>query len=191
MRRLFDNKTFLITLTIIVAAGFLAEQVYFVVDSNRQAQAVATHTVQPRTLSGHINAILYDVMGNSDRGIQRFHIDSLTPDPHFPGLKDLTVHWAINFDLSAGSVGRGAQMDVYYSLERLYQAHVPLATIRMIGTFANKNAKGQYFEQRVLDVSLTKPVADLIVWNTIDDQTLWPILHHAYTMPGFLCNCTE
>lgn len=103
----------------------------------------------------------------------------------------LTLTWAINGDLSLGSVSSSAQLDIYLVLRSLYTAHVPITAVRMTGTFGERDRQGRHVEVPVMVVGMDGATAHLIDWQDMDAETVWPLVHRYMIQPGFECSCQE
>jgi len=179
-------------LLLIVAAGFAGEQLMFLGDS---ASAGRTGAGPAQHLTGtereRVALLVAEALGPSDRGVARFHLAGLRADPARKGAQTLDLRWAINGDLSLGSVSSGAQLDVYLVLRTLYTARLPLSSVRMTGTFGQHDRSGRHVETPVMIVGLDAAAARLIDWQDMDASTVWPLVHRYMIQPGFECQCQE
>jgi len=143
------------------------------------------------SLSTRVSSVVAQALGPSDRRVTRFHIDSLSPDTANPGKRVLSLTWAINGDLTMGSVSAGAQVETFLLLHNLYTSHLPLSDVRLTGTFGDHDRAGRAIEVPVLKLELSARTASALDWTALDDTTLWPLIHRLYIRPGFECNCQE
>lgn len=178
-------------LFVAVALLLLGEQVMFLLDGgarNAHAPAVRAH---PTSLSGRIEAQVAAALGTSDRGVRRFRLVALRPDARHAGLYTVNLTWAINGDLSLGSVSAGAQAEVFLMMRNLFTAHLPISFVRMTGTFGQQDKHGHDVEVPVLAVGMARSVAQVVDWQDLDATQVWPLLHLYMERPGFECNCQE
>ena len=152
---------------------------------------VSRPLAHPSTLLGQVSALVAQTLGSSDRGVRRFQITSIARAPGQPGLSAVSLTWAVNGDLSLGSVSAGAQLELYLVLRTLNSAHLPIGVITMTGTFGQRTAAGRSVEVPVLRVGLDRSIARLINWDAVDATTLWPLLRRPMVRPGFECQCQE
>ena len=140
------------------------------------------------TLAHRIDVVLTSSLGPSDRGVQRYRLAGVQRDVSHPHQVDLTIIWSINNDLSEGTLGNGAASDVYLMLRNLYSSHLPIATIRLRGTYPVPDRHGHSRETTVMRLDLDRPVATLINregWDSLDAQALWPLVNRRYVAPDF------
>lgn len=177
-----------------VAVLLAAEQVTFLLgggaSGSRQAPARAAQAV-PATLAGHIESRVAAALGPSDRGVRRFRLTALHADARQRGLYALNLTWAINGDLSLGSISAGAQLDVYLVMRALYTAALPISTVRLTGTFGDRDKHGRTVEVPVLIVGMDRAVARAVDWQNMDATEVWPLVHRYVERPGFECQCQE
>lgn len=141
------------------------------VSSDRAAVPVPTHA----SLRQRVSVLVADSLGPSDRGVPRFHIDSLI------SRRTLSLTWSINNDISNGTVGDGAAADVYGILYNL-ATHVSLTRVRLNGTYRLDSR-----EQVVMRVAAGQPVLHLlrsVGTDGLDPRTLWPLLQRSYVNPA-------
>lgn len=179
-----------VALLLIVVAAFAAEQLIFL-GNNTPAGRTGAQTAQHLTGPRKIDALLAEALGPSDRGVTRFHLAGMDADPAQRGAYTLNLMWAINGDLSLGSVSAGAQLDVYLVLRKLYTARLPLRAVRMTGTFGQRGKHGHNVEVPVMIVGMDAATARLIDWQNMDASTVWPLVHQYMMRPGFECHCQE
>ncbi|MGH2409649.1 MAG: hypothetical protein ACRDGS_04675, partial [Chloroflexota bacterium] len=93
-----------ILIPLVLGLGLLIEQIVFfhggANSSPTPSSAAAVIPGKPGTLSHRVASVVSQALGSSDRGVARFHIDSLAPDPAHPGQRILTLTWAVNGDLT-------------------------------------------------------------------------------------------
>jgi len=160
-----------IALAVTVAGLFAVEQVVFVLGS-RASPPVARAPVHGVTLAARIEALVSAALGASDRGVRRYRLAALTPDRRHAGMRAVALTWAINGDLSLGSVSAGAQLDVYLVMQSLYSSTLPISLVSMTGTFGQR-VHGHDAEVPVVAVSLDRATARRIPWSAMDAATVW------------------
>jgi len=173
----------------IVLFGQLLFLIRIVTDVGADGFGASAITV-PRTgtLAHRIDVVLTSSLGPSDRGAQRYRLAGVQRDRGHPHQVILTVTWSINNDLSEGTVGNGAASDVYLMLRNLYSSRLPIATIRLRGTYPVPNGHGRSRETTVMRLDLDRQVATLINregWDSVDAQALWPLVNRRYVAPDF------
>lgn len=179
-------------LLLALAIGLVGEQV--VLALNNTGSAGRTNLHPSRTVSGQLDALIRGALGPSDRGVRRFRVERLTPAPGHPGYRAVTVIWTINNDLSAGTIGNGAQVDVYTLFSSLFESHLRLWRVSLIGTYPVTGRDGRVRERPVIRVSLDAPTARAIAaggWSNLDALSLWPLVHREYVNPDFQPTPTE
>ena len=179
-----------VALLVVAAALLAAEQAWFFATNEAPTRPRVASAV-PTSLRGRVAALVASALGPSDRGVQRFRITGLPLAPSGHGQRSVSLTWAINGDLSLGSVSAGAQLEVYLVLRTLYSAHLPLSMVRMTGTFGQQNRRGRDVEVPVMIVGLDAATARLVDWQDMDASTVWPLLHRYMVRPGFDCQCQE
>ena len=176
----------------LVAAALIAEQaVFFLGGSGGHKSHSAAAPSPATTFSAQAAAIVGAALGPSDRGVLRFRLTAVGRDPHDRGRRMVSLTWAINGDLSLGSVSAGAQADVFLLLRGLYSSRLPISMVRLTGTFGRRGVHGDDVEVPVLIVGLNRATARLIDWQNMDAGMVWPLLHHFMERPGFACQCQE
>lgn len=169
----------------LVFALILVGQGIFLVNSLKGGAIFpGTTSAVPRSgsMRHRLDVTLSRVLGPSDRGRQRFQILHINSLPH---SRDTTVviTWAINRDLSGGTVGNGAQAEVYSMLRAIYSSHLPIGLVRLDGTYRLRSAGA---DQVVMRLSMDRRTARLVKnmgWDTVDPQTLWPLVRRLYVNP--------
>jgi hypothetical protein len=182
-RRWYRTRQAKIALVAVIALGLLVEQVVFAIADSGTPQK-ARPTYFPPTVIGKLDRALTNALGSSDRGVRRFRIMRLTPDPRMPRHRDITVRWAVNNDLSGGTLGNGAQADVYLMLSNLYRSGIPLNRIDLLGTYPETGAA----ERTIMRVWMDWRTASYLTkngWGTVDAQIVWPLVHRDYVSPNF------
>ncbi|MDQ2827465.1 MAG: hypothetical protein M3Y74_00220 [Chloroflexota bacterium] len=177
-------------LLLLMAVALAGEQLLFLkgsASSVRPHHGTAAHLPDTQRIS----MLVADALGASDRGVKRVQLVGARADPTHKGARIVTLTWAINGDLSLGSVSSGAQLDVYLILQNLYTAHLPISDIRMTGTFGERGSHGHDREVPVMIVGMDAAVARVIDWQNMDATTVWPLVHHYMIRPGFECQCQE
>jgi hypothetical protein len=76
--------------------------------------------------------------------VRRFAILSMDSGPGPGSHYRIKVEWALNNGISSGSVGNGAQDDVYAALRALFTAHLSLASVTLVGTYPAGHREGCY-----------------------------------------------
>lgn len=168
---------------LIVALGLalLVEQIVFSVASPATRRlSIAT----PHSFGGRVDRALSQALGPSDRGVQRFRILKMRSTP---SGRILTVRWAINSDLSAGSIGNGAQVDAYLAFDRLFSSALRVRRVNLIGTYPSMQ-RGRVREMVVMRLWMNRKTARLIGrsgWSNLDAPTAWPLIHRVYVAADF------
>lgn len=176
---------------VLVAAALLAEQAVFFLGGGGHTSHRAAAPAPATTFSARVAAIVAAALGPSDRGVRRFRLTAVSNDPRERGQRAISLTWAINGDLSLGSVSAGAQADVYLMLRGLYTSNLPISTVRLTGTFGQRGAHGGDAEVPVLVVGMARSTARLIDWQNMDASMVWPLVHRYIERPGFECQCQE
>lgn len=179
-------KQFGVAIALVVVALVLVGQGMFLVralGSERLDYGSSIPTHGP--LMQRMNDILAAALGPSDRSVRRFWITSISAESGHPSLRTVRITWAINNDLTAGSIGNGAQQDVYTVLRDLYTASLPLGRVWLTGTFPIRMG-GRTQESVVMRLSMDRATADTIGrvgWDTMDPQTVWPLVTRNFVAP--------
>lgn len=134
------------------------------------------------SLSHRLHVILARALGPSDRGVQRFRI--LRIASVHTNQKAVDITWAINDDLSGGTIGNGAEAEVYTMLRDLYSANLPIALVRLDGTYPLAAGKRDAIVMRLSMDRRTAALIDKVGWDTLDPQTLWPLVQRTYVNPA-------
>jgi hypothetical protein len=138
------------------------------------------------SVAHRLTAILSTALGPSDRAVRRFRIVRLQSDRSRPRLKDVAITWALNSNLSAGTVGNGGEEDVYAMLRGIYGSNLPVARVQFTGTY--RSATANEHEQTVMRLSMGRRTAQIINgggWDTFDAETIWPLVTRTYVAPAF------
>lgn len=170
----------LVIVSLLIASGQIIAVVRSV-QSDRSAVPIPQHG----PLNRRISAILTDALGPSDRGALRYHIDAVT---HRSGAR-LRVTWAINNDVSAGTVGNGAAADVYNILHDLGADNIPLASVYLVGTYPIRG-----HEQVVMRLQASGSLLRLLSAvgsDGLDPSSTWPLVRHEYVNPAVAPSSTE
>jgi hypothetical protein len=172
-----------IGLVVVIALGLLVEQVVFAIADAGSHQK--THSPYfPPTMVGKLDRALTNALGSSDRRVRRFRILRLTLAPGMPRYRNITVRWAINNDLSGGTLGNGAQADVYLMLSDLYTSGVRLNRVDLQGTYPETGTS----ERTVMRVWMDRRTASYLTkngWGTVDAVIVWPLVHRDYVSSSF------
>lgn len=175
-------------LAVLVFGLIIAGQIIFLVRSaggrpplsGSGPQATAHHG----SFASRLNAALAASLGPSDRNARRFAVTSVRADGARPGLKTIAIRWAINNDLSQGTVGNGARQDVYAMLQAIFGSRLPVSWVRLDGTYPLRDGR----ETPVMRLSMDQRTAGLITrvgWDTMDPESVWPLVHRDYVNPQF------
>jgi hypothetical protein len=190
--RLLSVRTIGFALGGALVALILIGQVIFLVNAQRAGLLNGSGgvVIAPRTgsLSHRLDVILNTVLGPSDRGVRRFRIDRIRSDAVHPRLRDIHLTFAINSDLSAGTVGNGAATDVYAMLRAIYTARLPIARVDLTGTYPLPDRSGRTRETTVMRLSMDRTTAEVVArtgWDSLDAETLWPLVTRSYVNREF------
>lgn len=159
---------------VLVSLLIVTGQIVALVNSasgDRSAVTVPPHA----SVRVRIAALLSDALGPSDRGVPRYHIESLQPG------RSLTVTWAINNDVSNGTVGDGAQTDAYDMVYNL-ATHVSLRQVTLIGTYPLGGHEAVVMRLRAGTTALH--ALQSIGSDGLDPQSFWPLLQHIEVNPS-------
>ena len=181
-----------IALAVLVTILILAGQAIFFVDAVRSGALASSVSPSNVPIHGSIAHRLHvataGALGPSDRGVRRFQLTTVRPDRSNPRLVDVDLTWAINNDLSAGTIGNEAQAEVYAVIRDIFTASLPVASLSLHGTYPVSGAGGTERETVVMELSIARPVAlaaGQVGWDGMEPATLWPMLHRTYVAPGF------
>jgi hypothetical protein len=138
------------------------------------------------TLLQRLEAIASSALGDSDRKAHRFAIRDLKPESSHSGYKAVTVQWAINNDVMAGSVGNGAQVDAYAVFRGIFTAHLPIDKVTLLGTYpVTSNRSAETIVMRLWMDRRTAQTIGPYGWNNVDPESLWALVHRQYVAPDF------
>lgn len=172
---------------IVVALVLIGQLIFLARIISSGSLTSSSTTVQvPKTgsLAHRLDAVLANALGPSDRGVRRFAITAVHPaGGHFSAV---SMTWAINSDISAGTIGNGAQADVYLMLRDIYTSGLPVASVRLAGTYPLSNRRGKAQETVVMRLAMTRKEAATAAeggWENLDAQTLWPLVDRIYVNP--------
>jgi len=138
------------------------------------------------SLEIRLSAVIGGALGPSDRGVRRFRVTSVRVDPNDSRRYVAAVRWAIDNDVTAGTVGNGAEVDVYAALHAIYTSGLPVSAVRLTGTYPMER-RGKTRETVVMRLEMDQAAARLVQqtgWDALDAQTLWPLLHRQYVDPA-------
>jgi len=144
-------------------------------------------------LAARLNAILALSFDPSDRGVRRYRLSSVRRDPHSRQYR-VTIIWSINNDVGAGTIGDGAAQDAYSVFRNVFSRNLPVSQVRLEGTYPSTGTSGSQREQMVMRLSMDSRVARTVNsagWDTVDPQTLWPLIDRSYVAPAFQPMSTE
>lgn len=176
-----------VTLTafVLTTALIVAGQVMFVVRAGRGAVGASVSAPLHGTGPHRLRQVVASALEGSDRGVRRF---TMAVARGSSGRYAVVVRWAINGDLSGGTVGNGAELDVYNVLRGIYEAHVPVSVVRLVGTYPMVRGAGAPRETVVMRLSMSRQEATLVArtgWEVLDPQTVWPLVARQYVNPEF------
>jgi hypothetical protein len=185
-------RRFGVGLACTVVALIILGQVLFLVKAARSGAWTSAASV-PRipttgSLSYRLSVVLSGALGSSDRGVRRFEVTRTRADTANHRLSTVGVRWAINNDLSAGTIGNGAVQDVYLMLRDIFTSGLRIATVNLSGTYPMRDRLGHTHETVVMRLAMTRRVAaiaDKTGWDNLDSQTLWPLTIRHYVNAEF------
>ena len=109
-----------------------------------------------------------DALGTSNRDVRRVSEARQQGDR-------LVVRWAINDNLTAGMVRRGAQIDVRDMLEVIAAGSETYTTVLLRGTFAMVDQFGNASESPVVEATYTKDTIDRINFDNFLTDNVYAI----------------
>lgn len=174
--------------TLLIVAG----QIIFLIGAIRSG-ALGSN-VSSSTIPGHGNTYhrlqvtLAGALGPSDRSVHRFTVLRVLPDRANRRLADADVVWAINDDLSTGTIGNQAQAEAYAMIRNVFTANLPIASLELQGTFDVLGPNARKHESVVMKLSIVRSVALAVThagWDGMEPGSLWPMLHRTYVDPRF------
>ncbi|GAC1442806.1 MAG: hypothetical protein NVSMB52_00450 [Chloroflexota bacterium] len=180
------------TLAGLIVALVLIGQIVFLVRGATSGNLITAGSTQsiPRTgtLSHRLDSVLTNALGAGDRGVQRFHVVRVTPLIGATHMSNVTVTWAINNNISAGTLGNGAQSDAYAVLRDIYTSGLHIGAVSLSGTYPMSGTRGRTRESVVMRLAMSRSRAEMvrkIGWDSFDAQTLWPLVDRLYIHPQF------
>ena len=173
-----------------MVALILTGQIIFLVNAARSGAMMGAGTDVPRggTFRHRVAAVLNNALGPNDRGVHRFQLKVVFPATGNRTLSAIEVQWAINNDLSAGTIGNAAEADVYLMLRDLYTSGLPIAAVQLTGTYPIRTAAGRTRETAVMRLAMSRSIAMTIArtgWDNLDAQEVWPLVERSYVNPQF------
>lgn len=142
----------------------------------------ATITIDIIPPSAIISSMVHQALGERNRGeipkVQGIDMQELGN-----GFV-VAVRFCIDADSSGSLVRHNAQVDVYNVARALYQSGIPIAHIKMTGTFPLEDPYGFVMETEVLKLSLSSATAQEINWNTIHYNDLFNLLDSVWWHPS-------
>ena len=178
-----------IAVTVLIVAG----QILFLVGALRSGALTSGASPSTVPVKGSIDhrlqVVLAGALGPSDRGVQRFEVVGVQPDRANNRLADVVVRWAINGDLSAGTIGNGAQAEAYAMVRDIFTAHLPIASLVLEGTYPLSRSGARLREAVVMKLAIDRSVALAVGragWDGIEPASLWPLLRHIYVDPRMM-----
>lgn len=181
-----------IALAVVVTLLILAGQIIFLNRSLRSGAFTSSVSPSMVPITGDITHRLQvafaGALGPSDRGVRRFSVTHVRVDTSNQRLTDAVVVWAINDDLSEGTIGNEGQAEAYAMVRNVFTASLPVASLSLQGTFAVSGADGRKREKVVMKLSIDRSVAAAIQrvgWDGVEPGMLWPMLRRSYVDPTF------
>ncbi|MGH2447758.1 MAG: hypothetical protein ACRDFS_04040 [Chloroflexota bacterium] len=167
----------------------LIGQGIFMVTLIKNENAAPPHvTTHGSALARRIETDLATALGSSDRGVRRFRLVSLGAAKSGHRLHEAVIRWSINNDMAEGTLGNGAQLDAYSAFRVLYSSGLPLANVRLIGTYPVPDSRGQRSETVVMRLSLSHRMAHTLTvdgWDNLDASAVWPLINRQYVARQF------
>lgn len=171
-----------IAIIAVLATGLLLEQTIFAIGDT--ASVKVKDQPRPKTFAGKLNLAVANALGSSDRGVRRFRVVSVRRASGAGQGLAITVRWAINNDISAGTVGNDAQADAYLLFGHVFSMRASIARVNLIGTYPISGRR----ETTVMRLWMDRKTAETVAgygWGTIDAATLWPLIHRVYVASDF------
>jgi hypothetical protein len=186
-RRSLGGRIMIALGAVVVALVLIGQGIFLVTMVKTGVQSDPSGVAVPSSgsLQHRLTAVVAAALGESDRGVRRFTITAIHSDSRNPSLRDVDITCTINDDIAAGSVGNGAQTDAYAVFRNVYSAHLPVALVRLRGTYP---VTGQSREVVVMRLAMDRTVATAIAkegWNNADAETVWPLIERQYIAPDF------
>lgn len=170
---------------LLVTALSVTGQIIFLVRAGSGVVGASVSTPLHGTGSHRLREVVVGALGGSDRGVRRF---AMSARRGTDGWYTVAVTWAINSDLSGGTVGNGAELEVYNLLRGIYESHVRVALVRLTGTYPLGSGHGSSPETAVMRLSMNQREARVVArtgWEVLDPQTVWPLVTRRYVNPDF------
>lgn len=170
---------------LLVTALSVTGQIIFLVRAGSGVVGASVSTPLHGTGAHRLQQAVAGALGGSDRGVRRF---TMSARRGADGRFTVAVRWAINSDLSGGTVGNGAELDVYNLLRGIYESHVPVALVRLTGTYPRSPGHASSPETVVMRLSMNQREAGVVArtgWEVLDPQTVWPLVTRRYVNPDF------
>ena len=98
---------------------------------------------------------------------------------------DVYIRWAIDDNLTAGWIKRGATMDMAGILKALRYSLLIYDDVVMQGTFSLQDKFGNTEEANVVLISMKKGTVDRINWKNFLDENIYDIAEDVYRHPAF------
>lgn len=137
------------------------------------ATAEPTDTPAPTATLSPIDALRASIvakLGECNReGIERVATVALSEE------SEILVQFAINDNLFADSLARGARRDVANILRATQESGLPYAGIEVQGTFAMQDVYGNISERVVVTAYYTPEIIDRINWEHFDTEQVYVI----------------
>ncbi|MGH2444176.1 MAG: hypothetical protein ACRDFX_13555, partial [Chloroflexota bacterium] len=158
-----------------------------VISNNNVKNVTGVPVPRHGTLRHRLSVVLSAALGSSDRGVRRFTVTSIVPDPSNGSLRRIGITWSINNDVGAGTIGNGAAIDVYAMLRNLYSSHLSVGSVRLIGTYPMRSGSRRH-EATVMRLGMNHKTATVIAgngWSTLDASAVWPLVNRYYVSSDF------
>lgn len=137
------------------------------------ATAEPTDTPVPTATRSPIDALRASIvakLGKCNRkGVERVAAVTLSEE------SEILVQFAINDNLAADWVARGARRDVANILRATQESGLPYAGIEVQGTFAMQDVYGNISERVVVTAYYTPEIIDRINWEHFDIEQVYAI----------------
>ena len=172
--------------TIVLCLVLAGQAIYVIHAASGGSFSTDPVTASHGSMATRVRTAVSAALGSADNGAPRFQVTALSRNRVNRRLWNATVTWRISSDLYAGTVGNGAEGDVYAILRSLYGAHLPLANVRLVGVYPlHGSASGAVPVMRLSMDRRTAQTIDGLGWDTLDPETLWPMVTHWYVAPQF------
>ncbi len=181
------------SLAAVVIILVLAGQAMFLFESFQATQGTGPSTIHGHTFAARLDEMLRSALGPSDRNVRRFHVTAIQPDPTQKGRKRVIVTWSINNDILSGTIGNGAQFDAYAVFRAVYTSGLPVSRLTLIGTYPMR-AGTRVGESVVMRLAMDRQTARTIAkvgWDSLDAQSVWPLIERRYVAPELAPSSTE